>query len=338
MLDYPLPEHLIAQEPASPRDASRLMVVRRADGSLAHHVFRDLPDLLAPGDLLILNDTRVLPARLIGRRESTGGKWEGLFLGAAADGSWEMLCQTRGQLHPGDTIAVEPGPLRLTLERQESGHWFARPDNAGDPAAVLERYGRMPLPPYIRKGQAREEDRERYQTVFARQVGAIAAPTAGLHFTPELFARLEQRGIEKAFVTLHIGVGTFQPIKGDVESHQMHREWGRLPPETAQAIDDCKRRGGRAVAVGTTSVRVLESAYSRTEPADEWSGETELFIRPPYEFRCIDVLVTNFHLPRSTLLLLVAAFAGVDLIRQAYRLAIEEQYRFFSYGDAILIL
>ncbi len=333
MLDYPLPEHLIAQEPASPRDASRLLVLRRDDGSLAHHVFRDLPELLASGDLLILNDTRVLPARLLGKREMTGGKWEGLFLGTAPDGAWEMLCQTRGRLHAGDVILVEPGLLRLTLARQEHGHWFARPDRPGDPAELLERHGRMPLPPYIRKGQAREEDRERYQTVFARQDGAVAAPTAGLHFTPELFERLEQRGIQRAFVTLHVGIGTFQPIKGDVETHRMHREWGRLPLETGQAIDECKLRGGRVVAVGTTSVRVLESAS-----AGEWSGETELFIRPPYTFRCVDALVTNFHLPRSTLLLLVAAFAGEESMREAYRVAVEQEYRFFSYGDAMLIL
>jgi S-adenosylmethionine:tRNA ribosyltransferase-isomerase len=333
MLDYSLPEHLIAQEPASPRDSSRLLVLRRADGSLAHHIFRDLPELLSPGDLLILNDTRVLPARLIGKRESTGGKWEGLFLGTAPDGAWEMLCKTRGQLQAGDIILIEPGPLRLTLLRQADGHWFARPESCGDPAELLERHGQMPLPPYIRKGRAREEDRQRYQTVYARQAGAVAAPTAGLHFTPELFERLEQRGVNRAFVTLHVGIGTFQPIKGDVESHRMHREWGRLPRETIAAIQECKRRGGRVVAVGTTSVRVLESSAG-----DEWSGETELFIRPPYPFRCVDALVTNFHLPHSTLLLLVSAFAGEEPIRDAYRVAIEQSYRFFSYGDAMMIL
>ena len=336
LLDYPLPEHLIAQEPATPRDGSRLLVLHRPC-ELTHHIFRELPELLAPGDLLILNDTRVLPARLLGRREATGGKWEGLFLGTNPDGTWEMLCQTRGRLQEGEIVVIEPGPLRLTLARQESGHWFARPDRSEDVAAILERHGRMPLPPYIRKGQARDEDRERYQTVYARESGAVAAPTAGLHFTPEVFAHLEERGIGKAFVTLHVGPGTFQPIKGDVESHRMHREWGRLPPDTARAIRECKGHRGRVIAVGTTSVRVLESACSSGE-VGAWSGETELFIRPPYRFRCVDGLVTNFHLPRSTLLLLVAAFAGVEAIREAYRLAIASAYRFFSYGDAMLIL
>jgi S-adenosylmethionine:tRNA ribosyltransferase-isomerase len=333
-LNDPVPEHLIAQEPASPRDSSRLLVLRRsADPTVSFHVFRDLPDLLSPGDLLILNDTRVLLARLLGKRELTGGKWEGLFLGTAPDGAWEMLCQTRGRLYPGDVVAVEPGPLRLTLLRQEEGHWFARPDLLGDPAELLERHGQMPLPPYVRKGRACKEDRERYQTVYARQAGAVAAPTAGLHFTPELFERLEQCGIDRAFVTLHVGLGTFQPIKSTVEAHKMHREWGRLPGETMAAIQECKRRGCRVVAVGTTSVRVLESASG-----DEWSGETELFIRPPYTFHCVDALVTNFHLPHSTLRLLVAAFAGVGQSRAAYAIAVQKGYRFYSYGDAMLIL
>jgi S-adenosylmethionine:tRNA ribosyltransferase-isomerase len=203
---------------------------------------------------------------------------------------------------------------------------------------LLERHGHVPLPPYIRKGTARPEDRERYQTVYANQSGAVAAPTAGLHFTPELFARLAARGIGRAFVTLHVGIGTFQPIKAeDYRQHRMHREWGRLPPETAAAIADCKARGGRVVAVGTTSVRVLETAAALGPPRS-WAGETDLFVYPPYEFRCVDALVTNFHLPRSTLLLLVAAFAGVELTRSAYRAAVEAAYRFFSYGDAMLIL
>jgi len=354
-LDYPLPEHLIAQEPAARRDASRLLVVRRAEQALEHRTFRDLPELLAPGDLLVLNDTRVVPARLRGRRERTGGKWEGLFLRVVPDGAWELLCQTRGRLHEGETILVgqtflsapafrqtgmsapplvEPSPLRLTLLRQQDGHWLARPEPTGPAFELLERYGHVPLPPYIRKGRARDDDRDRYQTVYARQAGAVAAPTAGLHFTPEVFARLDERGIKRAFVTLHVGIGTFQPIKtDDVAQHQMHREWGELPEATADAIADCKARGHRVVAVGTTAVRVLETAAGRP-----WCGETELFIYPPYAFRCVDALVTNFHLPRSTLLLLVAAFAGGELTRRAYRVAVEQCYRFFSYGDAMLLL
>jgi S-adenosylmethionine:tRNA ribosyltransferase-isomerase len=226
----------------------------------------------------------------------------------------------------------------LTLLHQRDGHWFARPEAAGDAVALLEQHGRVPLPPYIRKGQAQEQDSQRYQTVYARHEGAVAAPTAGLHFTPEVFTRLDERGISRAYLTLHIGLGTFQPIKGeDVTRHRMHREWGHLPADTVSAIAACKQRGGRVIAVGTTSVRVLETVAA-SGPLREWSGETELFIYPPYNFRCVEGLVTNFHLPRSTLLLLVAAFAGAEHIRQAYRVAVEQEYRFFSYGDAMLIL
>jgi S-adenosylmethionine:tRNA ribosyltransferase-isomerase len=332
------PEH-IAQHPCPERDQSRLLVVNRADQSLAHHVFADLPSLLDPGDLLVLNDTRVLPARLLGRRARTGGKWEGLFLRQTADGCWELLSQTRGRLTAGEVIAVEPGPLHLTLTgRSAEGHWLARPDAPGSPAELLERHGQVPLPPYIRKGHAADADRERYQTVYARQAGAVAAPTAGLHFTPRLFEQLEGRGVRRTFVTLHVGLGTFQSIQvEDVEQHPMHREWGELSPAAAEAVAACRAGGGRVVAVGTTSVRVLETVTA-SGPVRPWSGETGLFIYPPYDFRAVDALITNFHLPRSSLLLLVSAFAGIDLIGQAYRTAIEEGYRFYSYGDAMLIL
>jgi S-adenosylmethionine:tRNA ribosyltransferase-isomerase len=344
-LDYELPPHLIAQEPCAERDQSRLMVLRRASDSVEHHVFHELPELLGPGDLLVLNDTRVLPARLLGRRARTGGKWEGLFLRQTPDGAWELLCQTRGRPTEGEVIEVEPGPLSLRLEgRTPEGRWRMRPDSPGSPAELLERHGQMPLPPYIRKGRAAEADRERYQTVFAGRPGAVAAPTAGLHFTPRLFERLQGRGIGRTFVTLHVGLGTFQPIQvEDFRRHPMHREWGELTAEAAEAITSCRRRGDRVVAVGTTSVRLLETAAlaSRERQRPElrpWFGETELFIYPPYEFRAVDALVTNFHLPRSTLLLLAGAFAGVDLLRRAYMTAIEQQYRFYSYGDAMLIL
>ncbi|HYT95226.1 MAG TPA: tRNA preQ1(34) S-adenosylmethionine ribosyltransferase-isomerase QueA, partial [Gemmataceae bacterium] len=330
---------LIAQEPSPQRDQSRLMVVRRRDASLSHHVFRDLPDLLAPGDLLVLNDTRVLPARLLGHRVATGGKWEGLFLREHADGAWELMCQTRGHLQVGEVIAVEPGPLRLHLvAKTPERHWLAAPSETGSPAELLARHGQVPLPPYIRKGRASTADLERYQTVYARQAGAVAAPTAGLHFTPEVFERLQQRGVERTYVTLHVGPGTFQPIQvEDVKAHQMHREWGELPEATAAAVTACRERGGRVVAVGTTAVRVLETAAASGE-VRPWSGETGLFIHPPYEFRAVDALVTNFHLPRSSLLVLVSAFAGVDLLRRAYKTAIEQGYRFYSYGDAMLLL
>src|SRR5262249_3846590 len=220
-----------------------------ADATLAPPVFADLPELLRPGDLLVLNDTRVLPARLLGFRAQTGGKWEGLFLRQHPDGAWELLCQTRGRLREGEAIHVEPGPLTLRLVGRAGGHWLARPDASGDAVDLLARHGRVPLPPYVRKGRAAEADRERYQTVYARGAGAGAAPTAGLHFTPELFERLRRRGIGLAFVTLHVGLGTFQPIQvADVTQHRMHQEWGELPDETAAAVNDCRARGGRVVA------------------------------------------------------------------------------------------
>jgi S-adenosylmethionine:tRNA ribosyltransferase-isomerase len=336
---YDLPPHLIAQEPSEQRDQSRLLVVHRAGAALAHHTFADLPALLAPGDLLVLNDTRVLPARLLGRRARTGGKWEGLFLRQLGNGCWDMLCQTGGRLVEGETIIIDPGPLELVLEaRLPGGHWRVRPKSVAPAAELLNRHGQVPMPPYIRKGRAAGPDRERYQTVYAKRDGAVAAPTAGLHFTPAVFEGLKRRGIEWTFVTLHVGPGTFQPMQtDDVARHRMHGEWGELSADAVNAIRACKERSGRVVAVGTTSVRVLETVAA-AGPLRPWSGETELLIYPPFSFRIVDALVTNFHLPRTTLLLLVSAFAGVDLIRQAYKTAIEQEYRFYSYGDAMLIL
>jgi S-adenosylmethionine:tRNA ribosyltransferase-isomerase len=339
LFDYDLPAHLIAQEPCAQRDQARLLVLRRKGATVSHHVFLDLPDLLNPGDLLILNNTRVLPARLRGRRSRTGGKWEGLFLRAHPDGLWELLSQTRGRLVEGESIAVEPGPLRLELVRKTpERHWLVRPSEPGTAVDLLSHHGQVPLPPYIRKGRAAAADQERYQTVYADKPGAVAAPTAGLHFTPRVFERLQRRGIEVGHVTLHVGLGTFQPIQvEDVTQHRMHREWGELSAPTASQIATCRQRGGRVVAVGTTSVRVLETVAA-TGPLRPWSGETELFIYPPYQFCLVDALVTNFHLPRSTLLLLVSAFGGVEMLRRAYRTAIEQGYRFYSYGDAMLIV
>jgi S-adenosylmethionine:tRNA ribosyltransferase-isomerase len=247
-------------------------------------------------------------------------------------------------LAEGEFILIEPGPLRLELVARRNGHWLARPTEPGSAVELLGRFGHVPLPPYIRKGRATGPDRERYQTVYARTAGSVAAPTAGLHFTPRLLERLEARGIDRAFVTLHVGLGTFQPIEvEDVSQHRMHREWGELPAAAATAINACHARGGRVIAVGTTSMRLLESAalaIGRVDPGglQPWSSETDLFIYPPYNFQVVDALLTNFHLPRSTLLLLVAAFAGVDLTRRAYKTAVEGHYRFFSYGDAMLIV
>jgi S-adenosylmethionine:tRNA ribosyltransferase-isomerase len=343
--DYHLPEHLIAQEPAARRDEARLLVLMRETGALEHHVFRELPDLLAPGDLLVLNDTKVLPARLVGRREKTGGKWEGLFLRQAADGLWEMLAQTRGYPQAGEAVVVEPG-LRLVLRgRTDERHWLMEPDAPGSPPDLLARFGQVPLPPYVRKGRAGAADAERYQTVFARAAGSVAAPTAGLHFTQELLGRLAEKGIGTATVTLHVGLGTFAPVKADDPTkHAIHREWCEVSPAAVAAVAACKTRGGRVVAVGTTTTRTLESA-ARAEGATPraaalapFCGETGLYILPPFEFRVVDALVTNFHLPRTTLLLLVGAFAGGDLLRRAYAEAIRHEYRFYSYGGAMLIL
>jgi S-adenosylmethionine:tRNA ribosyltransferase-isomerase len=339
LFDYHLPPDLVAQEPTAERDHSRLMVVRRDSGTIEYQVFANLPDLLRAGDLLILNDTRVIPARLIGRRARTGGKWEGLFLHETPDGLWELMCQTRGRLAEGETIVVEPGGLQLTLVRRTpQRRWLAHPHETGSAFDLLRRHGQVPLPPYVRKGCAAAGDTERYQTVYARQPGAVAAPTAGLHFTPRVFDHLDERGVGRAFVTLHVGEGTFAPIKvDDITQHQMHREWGEMSADTAAQITACRERGGRIVAVGTTSVRVLETVAA-TGPPRAWSGETELFIYPPYQFRLVDALVTNFHLPRTSLLCLVSAFAGTELIRRAYETAVAERYRFYSYGDAMLIL
>jgi len=338
VLDYELPAHLIAQHPTAIRDASRLLYLPPEPARRHHRWFRDLPDILRPGDLLVLNDTKVLPARLFGHREGTGGKWESLFIGESAGGMWELLSQTRGKLQPGEFVRIEPGPLRLELcGRSPEGHWLARPDAPGSPAELLMKHGHMPLPPYIRKGLAEAGDTERYQTVYAARLGAVAAPTAGLHFTADLFDRLQQRGIARSYLTLHVGIGTFHPIReADFRRHVMHSECAELPAATAAAIQECRARGGRIIAVGTTTVRVLETVAA-TGSIRPWSGETNLFIFPPHEFRAVDALITNFHLPHSTLLLLAAAFAGPERLRAAYDEAIAKEYRFYSYGDAMLI-
>jgi S-adenosylmethionine:tRNA ribosyltransferase-isomerase len=338
-LDYDLPPDRIAQRPAEPRDTARLLVCRKSDGRIEHRSVSDLPDVLAPGDLLVVNDTRVLPARLFGRRAATGGRWEGLFLQARADGAWEMLSKSGGTLRVGERIEVEPGPFALELvARPDGSPWVYRPLAQGSPADLLARHGHIPLPPYIRHGRGDDADREQYQTVFAERPGSVAAPTAGLHFTPRLLERLTERGIGRATVTLHVGLGTFQPLAdGDPQSQRIHSEWCSVPDATVAAIDATRTAGGRVIAVGTTTVRTLESA-ARDGRLTPWSGETDLFIRPGHRFRAVDALMTNFHLPRTSLLLLVGALAGSELLRSAYAAAIDHGYRFYSYGDAMVIL
>jgi S-adenosylmethionine:tRNA ribosyltransferase-isomerase len=340
--DFSLPEDLIAQHPQEPRDGSRLMVVDRQQACWHHHNFAALADLLEPGDLLVRNNTRVLPARLIGRRTRTGGRWEALFLSECPDGTWKVLAMTRGRPEPGEHVVVGHG-LNLRLEtRDRTGQWTVRPLREGDREfsthSLLEQHGQTPLPPYIRHGRETTGDRESYQTVYARWPGSVAAPTAGLHFTQELFAQLTKCGITWVDVTLHVGAGTFRPIGSErVQDHVMHSEWAELSSEAVAAIMSCKRRGRRVVAVGTTSARTLETA-SASGALQPFSGETNLFIRPGHQFRVVDALITNFHVPRGTPLVLVSAFAGIELTQAAYAEAIRCRYRFFSYGDAMLIL
>ncbi len=337
-LAFDLPPDLIAQHPTPERDGSRLLVVDRVTGALSHRHFRDLPSLLRPDDLLVVNDTRVLPARLYGRRERTGGAWEGLFLHETADGLWELMTQTRGKPAVGEVIVIEPGRFFLTLRDRAGGHWRAEPSVRRPASDLLTEFGHVPLPPYIRKGVDDAADRERYQTVFAEQPGSVAAPTAGLHFTPELLEELGRIGVRRAAVTLHVGLGTFAPIKTeDPFQHEMHAEWGHVPAETVAAVERCRAAGGRVIAVGTTASRALESAWA-DGTLKTWIGETRIFIKPPHEFGVIDGIITNFHLPRTTLLMLVAALCGSDTLRRAYAEAIAQRYRFFSYGDAMLIV
>jgi S-adenosylmethionine:tRNA ribosyltransferase-isomerase len=347
LFDYDLPRELIAQEPLANRADARLMVVDRESQTLSHWYVRDLPELLRAGDRLVLNDTKVLHATLAGTRLKTGGAWQGLFLSSEPGGDWRIVCKTRGTLEPFEKIALVDRENREAerlwlVEKLSEGQWLARPESGRPVDEVLARVGRVPLPHYIRDGKMVDDDVARYQTVFARKPGAVAAPTAGLHFTQHLLRQVEGIGVEFAAVTLHVGLGTFRPIKAEsVDEHNMHAEWGELLPAAAEAINRTKSQGGRVIAVGTTAVRTLETAAQHApegQAVAPWSGDTSLFIRPPHEFRAVDALMTNFHFPRTTLLLLVQAFGGVDLVRAAYREAIKERYRFYSYGDAMLIV
>jgi len=338
--DYDLPPELIAQQPAEPRDSARLLVVSRETGSLEDRVFRDLPDILQPGDLIVINDTRVIPARMIARRES-GGRVEFLLLARRPDGSWSSLARPARRLRLGETLALvghddagTSGTVVVTGREEELVIVTFSDESA------IERVGRVPLPPYIRDATS---DPERYQTVYNRQAGSAAAPTAGLHFTPAVMDRCRQRGIEFATVTLHVGLDTFQPIKTeDARDHLIHSEWFDVPSATLAAVAKATRESRRVVAVGTTSVRTLESVAEAIHSADTAvepiAGATRLYITPGYQYRVVDVMLTNFHLPRTTLLLLVSAFAGESLTRAAYLHAITEQYRFYSFGDAMLIV
>lgn len=338
--DYHLPEERIAQTPVEPRHASRLMVLDRGKSELEHTTFWHLPDYLRPGDLLVVNQTRVIPARIYARKE-TGGRVELLLLRREDSLTWQALVGGKG-LHPGRRVVIENGPSAEIVADLGGSRRRLRFSEAVEP--YLDQVGQMPLPPYIHE---RLTDSERYQTVYAREPGSAAAPTAGLHFTGELIERIKSMGVAFADVTLHVGLDTFAPVtEDDPREHKIHTEWCELTPQTAAQINAARRQGGRIVAVGTTSVRTLESAARQAErtgaPPEQvvvpFSGPTDLFILPGYSFRVVDMIVTNFHLPRSTLIMLVSAFAGRERILDAYRQAVEMEYRFYSFGDAMLII
>ena len=375
--DYALPDELIAQTPAEPRDASRLLVLHRGSGTLEHRIFRELAEYVRPGDVLVFNDTRVMPARLFARRRPQGGRVEVLLLHRLDGGSsgnpsggllrngppggggspsgpevrspaapgaddrqrWKVLVRPGRRAPVGQLLEFGGGKLvgRVLARTDEGGRVVELESPGGEPVGlILRRLGSVPLPPYIRRPL---QDPERYQTVYARAEGSAAAPTAGLHFTPQLLQRLSERGAEQVYLTLHVGVGTFRPVRSrTVEEHRMHAEYYTIPPAAAEAVNRARRKGGRVWAVGTTVVRALESAAGPDGSVAPGSGWTELFIYPGYAFRAVDVLVTNFHLPRSTLLMLVCAFGGTEQVLSAYREAVARRYRFYSFGDAMLIL
>lgn len=336
--DFALPPELIAQEPLADRAGSRLMVVHRDSERVEHRHFGDIVDLIPAGDLLVLNTTRVLKARLLGTRTS-GAPAEILLLKPLPDGEWEAMVSPGGKLRPGRRVEISPELSVDIVSITERRTRIVRLQTPLSPADAIERYGHVPLPPYIARPD-RISDVDRYQTVYARESGSVAAPTAGLHFTEELLAALERRGVRRADVLLHVGAGTFKPVEAeDPAEHVMHEESFSVPRATVEAVSETRRLGGKVWAVGTTGVRSLESSASTERRVQEVpQSTTTLFIRPPYEFKVVDRIITNFHLPRSTLLMLVAAFAGYDLTMRAYREAIERKYRFFSYGEAMVIL
>ncbi|HUG40606.1 MAG TPA: tRNA preQ1(34) S-adenosylmethionine ribosyltransferase-isomerase QueA [Longimicrobiales bacterium] len=337
--DYVLPPDLVAQHPAEPRDRSRLLVVPRDGSAFRHLEFRDLVDLVPAGDALVLNETRVFPARIRGRKP-TGAPAEVLLLRpvSADEREWEALVRPGGKLKPGRVIEVDDGVRIVVVDSVPGGGRIVRIESREPARAAIERVGEVPLPPYIERA-AEAADRERYQTVYARAAGSVAAPTAGLHFTPAVLAALGRKGVELVRLVLHVGVGTFRPVDDEaLARHAMHAEWYDVPAEAAAAINRVRAGGGAAWAVGTTVARTLETAAAPAGVVRAGSGWTDIFIRPPYRFRAVDRLVTNFHLPRSTLLMLVSAFAGHERTMAAYREAVRERYRFYSYGDAMVVV
>ena len=333
--NFDLPEELIAQTPLQKRDASRLMLLDKTTGEVEHRHFYELPSFLCPGDCLVMNDSRVLPARLLGCR-STGGAVEVLLLRDHGDGLWECLTRPGRKTQPGTELSFGGGELTATVEAlAEDGKRMVRFSWEGIFLEVLERLGRMPLPPYIKEEL---QDAERYQTVYSRVPGSAAAPTAGLHFTPELLGQIRAMGVKECFVTLHVGLGTFRPVKAEqLEQHEMHSEFCIIPEETARIVTETRRAGGRMITINTTSCRTLESFAQPDGTLQPASGWTNIFIYPGYRFKCVDALVTNFHLPESTLIMLVSALAGREHVLSAYRQAVENRYRFFSFGDAMFI-
>lgn len=341
--DYVLPPELIAQQPLPDRDAARTLVLGRASGAIRHQQFTAFPQHLRPGEVLVLNDTKVIPARLIGRKP-TGGEVELLLIEELSACRWLAMARPAKRLHEGTEIVFAENPksepLRALVEsKRDGGEVVVRFTGTADLFTALQRVGHVPLPPYIRHGEDAPADRERYQTIFARQPGAVAAPTAGLHFTPRTFEALAQRGVLVHRLTLHVGPGTFKPVAtDDIGQHTMHIERFDIPPDTAAAVNAAKRDGRRVVCVGTTTVRALESVADTEGQIRAGAGETDIFIYPPYPFRVADALLTNFHLPCSTLLMLVSAFAGREPTLRAYAEAVRERYRFYSYGDCMLIV
>ena len=333
--DFYLPEELIAQTPLERRDASRLLTLDKTTGAVGHHHFYDLPQFLRPGDCLVMNDSRVLPARLIGHRP-TGGVCEVLLLVDKGEGLWECLVRPGRKLKPGAQVIFGEGQLTATIEAEvEDGKRLVRFHYQGIFLEILEQLGKMPLPPYIK---AELQDQERYQTVYSKVVGSAAAPTAGLHFTPELLEQIRDMGVKECYVTLHVGLGTFRPVKAeDIQDHEMHSEFCQISQETADIINETKRNRGRVVCVGTTSCRTIESFAAEDGTMTARSGWTNIFIYPGYKFKVLDALVTNFHLPQSTLIMLVSALAGREHVLAAYVEAVREKYRFFSFGDAMFI-
>ena len=335
---YQLPQEYIAQEPADPRDSARLMVLNRKDNSIQHKIFRDITEYLEPGDLLVVNNSKVLPARLVGTKVPTGAVCELLLLRQVKGDAWECLAKPGKRMQPGTHLSFGDGSLTAVVdETLEDGNKYVTFQY--DTATLYEKldeFGKMPLPPYITK---QLEDQSQYQTVYAKELGSAAAPTAGLHFTTRLMDEIRAKGVNIAEVTLHVGLGTFRPVKEDeIAEHKMHSEWYTVSAETAKMIMDTKAAGHRVIAVGTTSCRTLEAVWARFGSIQPCSGDTEIFIYPGVKLGCIDGLITNFHLPESTLIMLVSAFYGYEKTMEAYRVAVEEKYRFFSFGDAMLIL